>query len=46
MSSSAAVGGHDASLPKGFPRGPSYCSLLVSYSEHVALRLWKGEVKL
>jgi len=29
----------------GFPRGPSDPSALVSYVDHVAYRLWAGEVK-
>jgi len=30
----------------GFPGGPSDMSLLVSYNDHVTLRLWEGEVRL
>jgi len=45
-SSSAPVGGANASEVVGFPGGASDVSLLVSYHHHVALRLWQGEVRL
>jgi len=34
---------HDDAV--GFPGGPSDPSVLVSYVDHVAYRLWAGEVK-
>jgi len=34
---------HDDAV--GFPGGPSDPSVLVSYADHVAYRLWVGEVK-
>jgi len=37
------IGGRDAG---SFPGGPSDVSLIVSYDHHIALRLWKGEVRL
>jgi len=44
--SSAPFGGINAGEAVGFPWGPSDVSLLVSYIDHVALRLWQGEVIL
>jgi len=40
------IGWGEAVEVVGFPGGPSDMSLLVSYNHHVALRLWKGEVRL
>jgi len=34
---------HDDAV--GFPGGPSNPSVLVSYVDHIAYRLWAGEVK-
>jgi len=31
---------------EGFLGGPSYVSLLLSFADHVALRLWEGEVRM
>ena len=30
---------------EGFPRGPSYMSLLVNFVDHVVVKLWEGEVR-
>lgn len=38
------VGGHDQH--EGFPWGPSNCSLLVIFTNHVALRLCEGKVRI
>jgi len=40
------VGGVPPVGVEGFPGGPSDCSVLVSYADHVAFRLWTGEVRI
>ena len=37
-------GSHPPEVPRGFPGGPSYLSLLVRYEQHCARHLWYGEV--
>jgi len=35
----------EAAEAGGFPGGPSDRSVLVSYPDHIAFRLWTGEVR-
>lgn len=30
--------------PEGFPGGPQDTSLLISFADHIATKLWQGEV--
>lgn len=39
----ATVEGHD--VQDGYLWEPLDCSLLLSFADHVAIKLWKGEVK-